>query len=240
MSQDYQGAQNGSMRPDLKKTVTQLGLEYRLMTQFTSFVAVEEMIVTDGGAPRKVDVPIEVPEGVNRDFVDAEEMKSAPMALGGNFVMAGRAFGGGAGGSVGRNKSAQAPPMPTAVPTNSPSGVAPQVTARALAMEVGAADKVAAPSKTHPAIAGLIERVRNKQLTFSPTEASFVKNGKAEIQIWLNDKSVANLDQLKQLGFEVVLDPKSSKLLIGRISVEKLEALSKLEFVTYITPQSLK
>src|SRR5678816_600346 len=93
--------------------------------------------------------------------------------------------------------------------------------------------------RTHPAIAGLIERVRNKKLSFDPTEARFVKDGKADIQVWLTDKSTANLDQLKQLGFEVVLDPKSSKLLIGRISVEKLEALSKLEFVRYISPQSL-
>src|SRR5678816_1348641 len=73
MSQDYQGAQNGSMRPDLKETVTQLGLDYRLMTQFTSFVAVEEMIVTDGGVPRRIDVPVEVPEGVNREAVFGEE-----------------------------------------------------------------------------------------------------------------------------------------------------------------------
>ena len=49
------------MRPELKETITQLGLEYRLMTQFTSFVAVEEMIVTDGGQPRRIDVPVEVP-----------------------------------------------------------------------------------------------------------------------------------------------------------------------------------
>ncbi len=34
------------------------------MTQFTSFVAVEEMIVTDGGQPRRIDVPVEMPEGV--------------------------------------------------------------------------------------------------------------------------------------------------------------------------------
>jgi biopolymer transport protein ExbB/TolQ len=34
------------------------------MTQFTSFVAVEEMIVTDGGRPRRIDVPVVMPEGV--------------------------------------------------------------------------------------------------------------------------------------------------------------------------------
>src|SRR4029079_7235003 len=45
MSEDYAGAQSGNMRADLKDTITQLGIEYRLMTQFTSFVAVEEMVV---------------------------------------------------------------------------------------------------------------------------------------------------------------------------------------------------
>jgi Ca-activated chloride channel family protein len=74
MSQDYNGAQQGSMRPELKETITNLGLEYRLMTQFTSFVAVEEMIVTEGGQPRRIDVPIEVPEGVNRDAISGREV----------------------------------------------------------------------------------------------------------------------------------------------------------------------
>src|SRR6266851_10307461 len=67
MSQDFKGAQQGVMKDDVKQAVIQLGLDYRLMTQFTSFVAVEEMIVTDGGQPRRIDVPVEVPEGVNRE-----------------------------------------------------------------------------------------------------------------------------------------------------------------------------
>src|SRR4030095_16469869 len=64
MGQDYAGAQYANMKPELKETITQLGLEYRLMTQFTSFVAVEEMVVTDGGEPRRIDVPVDAPEGV--------------------------------------------------------------------------------------------------------------------------------------------------------------------------------
>src|SRR5713101_5144618 len=66
MSQDFKGVQQGVMKDDVKQAVVQLGLDFRLMTQFTSFVAVEEMIVTDGGQPRRIDVPVEVPEGVNR------------------------------------------------------------------------------------------------------------------------------------------------------------------------------
>src|SRR6266705_2023000 len=84
MSQDFNGAQQGNMRDDVKQAIVQLGLEYRLMTQFTSFVAVEEMIVTDGGQPRRIDVPIEVPEGVSRqgvfgDEMDAKQVQNLPV-----------------------------------------------------------------------------------------------------------------------------------------------------------------
>ncbi len=72
-AQDYAGVQNGTAKPEIKETITQLGLEYRLLTQFTSFVAVEEIVVTDGGTPRRVDVPVEVPEGVNREMTVGEE-----------------------------------------------------------------------------------------------------------------------------------------------------------------------
>src|SRR6266542_366725 len=82
MSQDFKGLQLGNMSEDLKKTITQLGLDYRLMTQFTSIVAVEEMIVTDGGQHRRIDVPIEVPEGVNREAVYGEDEKALRYAAG--------------------------------------------------------------------------------------------------------------------------------------------------------------
>jgi len=42
---------------------------------------------------------------------------------------------------------------------------------------------------------------------------------------------------LKELGFEVILDRKTSKLLIGRLPIEKLEALGDLKVVTYVSPQ---
>jgi Ca-activated chloride channel family protein len=45
----------------LREEITRLGLDFRLMTQFTSFVAVEDQVVTDGGDPRRVDVPAESP-----------------------------------------------------------------------------------------------------------------------------------------------------------------------------------
>ncbi|MBS1794461.1 MAG: VWA domain-containing protein [Acidobacteria bacterium] len=68
-AQDY-----GNSKPEIREQITSLGLEYRLMTQFTSFVAVEERIVTDGGQPRRIEVPVELPEGVSRKGIFGEDV----------------------------------------------------------------------------------------------------------------------------------------------------------------------
>jgi Ca-activated chloride channel family protein len=64
MGQDMQGLQTGKPRDELRMAITQLGLDYRLMTQFTSFVAIEEAVTTDGGEPRRVEVPAYVTSSV--------------------------------------------------------------------------------------------------------------------------------------------------------------------------------
>jgi hypothetical protein len=69
MGQDLAGAQQGAMRKDLQEQIVQLGLDYRLMTQFTSMVAVEEKAVTEGGEPLRMEVPVEMPEGVSYEGV---------------------------------------------------------------------------------------------------------------------------------------------------------------------------
>ena len=63
-AQDYT-----NQKPETAATITNLALEYRLLTQFTSFVAVEEKTVIQNGQPRRIEVPVEVPQGVNRDMI---------------------------------------------------------------------------------------------------------------------------------------------------------------------------
>jgi Ca-activated chloride channel homolog len=58
--------------------ITELGLAYGLMTQYTSFVAVEEGTVSGPGG-RLIEVPVEMPDGVSHDHVMS---RSAPMAAG--------------------------------------------------------------------------------------------------------------------------------------------------------------
>ena len=69
MSQDWPACRRGTPTGDLKQQITDLGLQYRLMTQFTSFVAVEEMTITEGGQPTTVQVPVEMPDGVSHEGV---------------------------------------------------------------------------------------------------------------------------------------------------------------------------
>jgi Ca-activated chloride channel family protein len=59
-----------------RETITQLGLEYAIMTPFTSFVAVEEKTISEAGRLRTIEVPVEVPEGVDGRMAGAEMAKS--------------------------------------------------------------------------------------------------------------------------------------------------------------------
>jgi hypothetical protein len=85
----------------------------------------------------------------------------------------------------------------------------------------------------------VIEQLKNKAAQPGPEESKFVREGKAELQVWLTDKSPEALAQLKQLGFEVMLDPKTSKLVIGRIAIDRLAALAELKSVRYVAPQMM-
>jgi hypothetical protein len=249
MNQDYQGLQSGNMRADLKDTITQLGIEYRLMTQFTSFVAVEEMIVTDGGQPRRIDVPVEVPEGVNPETAYPSGTLQSPV-----YFYGGSPGGGGADGRLAlrrRSSSSVSNSKPMATPAPPPNA-GPVVTSLNAAVR-GDVEKDAAKPKTveeqrldelrqklQRSVFAVVERLRKKEALTAADEAGFIRNGKAEVQIWVSEKSPEALAKLKELGFEVVLDAKNTKLIIGRLSIDKLEALADLKFVKYVAPQASK
>ena len=62
---------------EVEKQITDLALDFKLMSQYTSFVAVEEKIVTEGGKPKKVLVPVKMPEGVSYKGVFGEDGRGA-------------------------------------------------------------------------------------------------------------------------------------------------------------------
>lgn len=66
----------------IENEITQLGLEFRLMTQYTSFVAVEERIVNQNGNMVKMEVPVNAVEGtttVADDVVNSTQISTLPL-----------------------------------------------------------------------------------------------------------------------------------------------------------------
>jgi Ca-activated chloride channel family protein len=273
MGQDFQGMQSGNMRTDLKDTITQLGIEYRLMTQFTSFVAVEEMIVTDGGQPRRIDVPVESPEGVTTEMLLQGRSAGGPTGFlttysgsnlnvqaNGGFILSSDPRNqsvGGIGGGQG-NSPVQSARQAAADAALYQQGLAPAmvntlpVVSSVTASEPKPMNEADAANgaeeqrraellrKLHRSVLAVVERLQKKEAVAGADEAGFIRNGKAEVQVWLTEKSAANLAKLQELGFEVVLDVKNPRLIIGRLSIEKLEALAALTFVSYVSPQVSK
>jgi Ca-activated chloride channel homolog len=330
MSEDFQGLQNGNAKPEVREAITQLGLDFRLMTQFTSFVAVEETIVTEGGVPRRIDVPVELPEGVSREGVfgaKGEETKlqaevrknkrqvqqilglheraivlptepssqaNAPAASLGDATLrldtrAVKVFGGVLQSNAIRKVQPEYPALAKAAKASGAVQVQVTVdeTGQVIAANVigghpllrNAALEAAKQwqfkptqlsgkpvqtqsvitfnfdsgngttanpafskdprhnAKLHPAIAALLVRLQTSSTQPAPAETKFVRAGKAELQIHLTEKSAVVLAELQKLGFEVVLNQANSKLIIGRLPIEKLSELAELASVRYIAPQ---
>ncbi len=220
MAQDYNGVQQGNPKPNIRKAITQLGLDYRLMTQFTSFVAVEELIITEGGQPRRVEVPVELPDGVSYEGIfGRDDQRQAGFR---NRAM--------------RPAAKMSKSLLGGVVAQEAYSAAPPVMADRLEEDRSMKSLNEPLSKFDAALLTMVDK-KKKGKAFSFDESEKLQDGKALVQVWLADTKEETLSQLKALGFKSVAQPKSGHLVIGYIPVEQLEALAKLSIVRYITMQ---
>ncbi len=224
MSEDFQGLQSGNPKADVREAITQLGLDFRLLTQFTSFVAVEETIVTEGGVPRRVDVPVELPEGVSREGLtgNTSEKKFERLELMARISRPPQ---------VSYDALALSPASPVEVRQDRAKEI------KDTAVSIPSTKNPLHNAKLHPAIAALLLRLQTNTARPAPVEAKFIHAGKAEVQLRLSAKSDDVLAVLQQLGFEVVSNPANTDLIIGRLPVAQLAALAELASVRYIAPK---
>ena len=168
-----------------------------------------------------MNAPIARPMVVNRSASGAGKTK-------------GQRSGGGGGGSAGSDVVAASAPPAKAVRVMTDEAVAIDGMRTLSPEEQKRRDFT---SKFHPSVLAVIDRLKDPKASPGADEAKFIRNGKAEVQIWLTEKTGETMAKLKELGFEVVLDPKTAKLVIGRIAIEKLAALAELKGVRYVGPQ---
>ncbi len=215
MTGDWTGIQRGNPRPDIRNAITRLGIEHRLVTQFTSFVAVEETIVTDGGEARRIEVPVEMPDGVSYEGV-----------FGGNEVKMATIAGSG-GGSMAPTMFHRRPSEDALAEARPVKAGERQDAARGAGEERD--EDVAA--KIHGELAALAAGRTGAGIT--------VRNGKVAVEIWLETASPRVLLELNNLGFEAIAEPKVAKVLVGWIPVAKLNEFAALKGVRRITPHRL-
>jgi Ca-activated chloride channel family protein len=231
MAQDWNGMQNQQPKPEVREQITQLGLDYNLMTQFTSFVAVEERVVTTDGQPKTVQVPVEMPEGVSYEGVFGKEQKVAAMPMVSRSVMqtvevsASSVAINTSGGVVGGVIASPAPKNSVRVDSltdadkRENSNLSKSKDKQRQELE----------TKLHPALLEALDCVKaGKQ------NCKLVNKGEVNVEVILKDTSSATLEQLKSAGFVFSGDAKKNRLK-GRIAIEKLEALSKLNVVKFVT-----
>jgi hypothetical protein len=89
--------------------------------------------------------------------------------------------------------------------------------------------------KLHVWLYQLVQRMSAGATTAGPDEATFVRDGKAEIRVTIT--SPAAIEKLKALGMEI--DPsKGGTSITGRISIEKLASLAEITEVKLILPRT--
>lgn len=249
MSKDWKGLQQQAMSPELEKEITQLGLKYGLMTQFTSFVAVEERVTNVDGKPTRVQVPVELPEGVqyekqwgDRDALSIHGQLNSPMLSKAQSVVV-------------TNGVAKMAPPPPPMRAKTGSGVGGGVGVGTAGGIVGGIyqtnDKVARAkheaepprSDAYKAIAGKARPEvlaayecweKQKDEKRIPGSSCKPADGILKIEVLFSGEQKLTLSQLIAVGFEPDTTQPGRNRLHGKIAIDKLPALAALKQIQLI------
>jgi Ca-activated chloride channel homolog len=219
MACDLSGLQRGAPDPEMANQITQLGLDYRLVTQFTSFVAVEERTVTDHGQPKRVDVPVEMPDGVSYQgvFGDAPPSMSKFAVFSGATTFSGtKSFTGVVAGVLREQQSAIQALPPPAARLGKPQPV----------------DHLESV-KLEGTLARIAAKLRNGEM-LAPGEQKLIHNGKIRIIVQVQNRSILN--KLRDLGFREDQTRSRGLALAGEIPASQLSRLAQVEDVIFVSP----
>jgi Ca-activated chloride channel family protein len=258
MTQDWTGLQQHTMSAGLRNQIAQLGLDYRLMTPFTSFVAVEERVVTDGGKPQRIQVPVELPEGVQYEpgwsvetqstavgmLISAKQMQNLPLN-GRNFTDLMQS----APGVTWINPNgATATSQRYGIQSNyAVAGSRPVGQAYVLNNAGVASPPVPSPTpaprpvrpietKLHPRLVAAYDCWQAQADKANAPKACNLEGDKLAVMVVLAGDLNAGLSRLKAIGFKPAPGVTRGKRLVGHISVGQLAALAEISAVQFVAP----
>ena len=218
----------GDLQDTPVEQVTQLALTHKLMTEYTSFVAVDERIRNLSGAQKSVVVATELPEGVSMESDSKKRSRS-------NYQYNVGSFGGGmaAGGSAAAS-----------TPAFLPRAATTQTRAATINKSDFSRAKLAAPLSESgmPPPAGSALKGKGVAPKDAMSKLTAVLQAKAKAPSSFPVKIIVKLVQppadvlarLKSLGFVPGPELMSGLELHGSIDESKLKALAALTFVQAI------
>jgi Ca-activated chloride channel family protein len=222
MAGNWMGMQSGNPGPEIKDAITKLGVNFNLMTQFTSFVAVEESIRNEGGVSKRVEVPVEMPAGVSYDGIFGAER--------GGVMQAALAM---APGEVARftdatrSKNIAAPFRPV-LPQSVPPQSATRIDEDRRSQLSGEGDRDAEAKA-----AGFSPQNRKIDPVLRASLKA-VTARKVQVKIWLNTATPEVFAQLKEAGF-VAQSAAANGFVVGECDATRLNDIVKLSAVRYIS-----
>lgn len=209
---DYIGAFRGQARTPSVDAITKVGLDFGIMTQYTSFVAVEQRVINVGGKQRTVNVPVEQADGVIMNTGGPGGTLSsfaAPATIGTTSRNVGGASSGGiGGGGLYRGSKASEATLDKSVMDPSLRVMKPE------------------------------ERAKNKKLFIDAKVHTKLKSasGKVEVQIFVEKLDDKTLALLKSKGVTVAGKDTGLKVIFATIDAAKLGDLAILDEVVRIDP----
>ncbi len=229
MDEDLDAVQRGELPAERREQIVQLALAHRIMTQFTSFVAVEERVINEGGRQRTVTVPVEMPDGVRHEGVfggpgDAVGARARASIMGTAEVLRAAPYGAG-------DRMAAAPAQRQRLERRA----APE-TATAEADQASLADIAPAPAAPSPRVQ---TRLAPELLTLLTTPASppsslGIVDGKLRVRVTLRRLDETGRRAIVAAGFTI--EREDGTTIVGTIATTELAALAEVDCVERVTP----
>lgn len=242
MSADWFGAQQGSVKDELKKEIVATALQHHIMTQYTSFVAVEEKTVQENGKPKTVVVPVEMPEGVSYEGVFGESSDACKLGSAGSISYRARS----------RNACIPPPPSPSYSASAGGSiacysaglGAGSVTAARRHESRVYKKTEVDLEMKDAGMKSKDLSKLDKSLMAVLAAYSQGVKDGKAagiqisngtiNVRILVASAGADVLAKLVKLGLQNAQLNKHALVVTGVIAVEKLDELVDLKDVLYV------